>query len=1740
MKLHLPVPLARLLCLALVCQTHAANITWNIKSDQTHIISEDNPLVLPTDGDVYKRGDGVLTITLTEDGTQAPTKEEADASSASDFAGDVYIKEGILRLGSYYAAGVHNNYYVSADVLGRTGTIYVDKGAELSLGISQNNVVEFYKSISLNGGTLKLEDAYNCFHNGITLTADSYLISDWDDKVASIYGLYAEGYRLTIDTTWGSNTEFLGEVCAENITITRYGHVSFDAGKGLTSVSVGSLIAGDNCQVEFRVPQASSFNLREISIGKDSCLRMLEGTYGLNSFSLNGDAEIRAGGGGSLSISTLSAAGYTLTLKEDEDVGGPFNVVLRGSSSAAALVLTGNINTRLESATSAASHKFGDIQINDGATLTFAGSACTPGGALSTCNALGVLEATVGNAGTSYKAVSLSSKSISGNGTGAYISDAALELYGNFSISNTTLSDFSLAEHQGADLSLTDVSLTGSNSLTITHADNTGVAGGYTLLGTDTLSGGTLIGSLSIGIAEQLLGSYAGAAHVLIALDGLNATGLTVADFSVSDAVAQKIGIVDSVSTTADGVLLYLAAGKNLTWMGGSGAWNMTNARWNVQGGQTGSTYSNGAYVTFASGNSSSTVTLDEAVEARRVTVQGSAYRFMGGSSLSIEKELLLQSVDGVAAEVSFDTAPRFGAESGIILADERCSLSLGVGNVSVMSLSNKGSVKLTKGNLSVSGSVEQGGNVTLLVGTLSLADSSANSFTKLVSSGGVVYAGAAGSLSVGGGSQLGGISGGALDVAGGSVSITGAQQTSLSSLSGSGSLIVQGSLTLAEASTLSGDLSIGETLTVESGLSLGGNLAAEDICLGMLGTTPVLEAAALIGESVNFTLSSAASAYLQSLSLTGGQSCTLASLTNGAGSTALRIDGGDAILLGKTHYTIREDAASHDIVLTAETYNACSWTSTDGVADSAEDWGGTLAGENDTVGLLGEGTSEVGLSGTVSVGVFDVEHTRAEAYRLQGDSLYANEMNVRRGALELENADTVIGGSVIVQVRGSLTVASGSRLEAANMLVEGEHDFTNAGTTILSGVLNAANAQIENTGSLTVGSGQSAIGALLASELQGAGDFAVTKGGEVTITGNSVVGCLNNEGVISMAESDLTLNRSTLHGGQLVVKDLTLATGDNAFDKLVVANVAGNTSSLELGDGSAISGKLSGGGALYVTGKVSIQELESPQAEVSIERNGYLTLHSSTVFGGSYTSAGTLLATDATLNFSTRVAQGGDVSAHELVLGSSGNSFGLLTTSVLTFVKPTVGEAMLSVQSLSAAAPEGIAVNIIDSDMQVGNYLLVDASRALTQKDFTLNADFVAECLESDIEASLGCGQDGGLYLYMVMRDENKYAHHAASANGRAAGSLIDNIRNVQRPAADTDLGKLMDSLENAINAGATAEQVDAIAAAAGGVSIPALSVALAGDVARQLRAIRNRTTAMGVDSRYEHPDMPYINAWINAEGDYRTLEDDGTASGFTLSSWGGTVGMDIDVAEELTLGFACTALYGDFSAEGVDNAEGDFDTYYASIFARIPVRGWVHTFVMTAGMADVSLERTVRHAGGSYMAEGSTDGLALGALYEVAYTISLAEDDSACWQPVANISVVHATIDAYEEEGTDAALSAGEQEFTQVSIGLGARLQTVVGESVYNRTSLLELRAMLKADIGDREGETDIAFASLPGQTASLSSNDYGAVGVELGAGLRIPVSVDAGELFFDVSAELRSGHSEVNGAAGWRVNF
>lgn len=380
----------------------------------------------------------------------------------------------------------------------------------------------------------------------------------------------------------------------------------------------------------------------------------------------------------------------------------------------------------------------------------------------------------------------------------------------------------------------------------------------------------------------------------------------------------------------------------------------------------------------------------------------------------------------------------------------------------------------------------------------------------------------------------------------------------------------------------------------------------------------------------------------------------------------------------------------------------------------------------------------------------------------------------------------------------------------------------------------------------------------------------------------------------------------------------------------------------------------------------------------------------------------------------------------------------------------------------------------------------------------------------------------------------------------GRQGLSMADNALLQLNPQNDASqypaLSAVLDALDTYVVAGDSAA-ANHLASSLVGASAAAMSAAIAGDMERQLRAIRNRTTSMGGNPdpcRGSYGELPAFHAWVNAEGDHRYLSADGEHPGYSISSWGATLGVESELTPCFTTGLAFSYMHGDFEAKSAEAADGNTDFYYVSAFGRYSIRRWSHTLVGSFGWADAELSRRLPIDGGGISSGGQTNALSYGVLYELGYSIPLDEQGDTILQPLVNVLFSHTSMDGFDERGSDISLHYGDSDMTGVIFGLGARVQGNVGETLNERTARAEARALLKLRAGDRSASVTSSFVELPSVSAHTRSAEPGVVGAEFGAGIIVPLGVDSGALFMDASFEFSGDYTEVNGVIGYRLDF
>lgn len=304
-------------------------------------------------------------------------------------------------------------------------------------------------------------------------------------------------------------------------------------------------------------------------------------------------------------------------------------------------------------------------------------------------------------------------------------------------------------------------------------------------------------------------------------------------------------------------------------------------------------------------------------------------------------------------------------------------------------------------------------------------------------------------------------------------------------------------------------------------------------------------------------------------------------------------------------------------------------------------------------------------------------------------------------------------------------------------------------------------------------------------------------------------------------------------------------------------------------------------------------------------------------------------------------------------------------------------------------------------------------------------------------------------------------------------------------------------------------------------------------------MRSIRNRLPDNRDD--WTASEGSGSSFWMEADSGYVSLSAQNGAAGYTNSAWGGTVGCDTLVSPGFLFGAAFSALSGKLKADAADQASGHLDTYTLSLYAHGKSGRWSHAAVLSAGLAEADLDRTVSYGAGQYTASGNTSGSTLAAGYELAFEAVCPDEESpASFSPLASFSVTSVRLKNYDETGAgNASLRVSGMERTFGTAGLGFRASLPIGSNLFNREAFLSLRMAVLQDVGSRRGRSDVRLSDVESPAQRQKSAEVGSTGFEAGVGMTIPLEAQS-SLFFDVQTDFRAHQSSVQGTVGYRYFF
>ncbi|WP_417006487.1 hypothetical protein [Akkermansia sp.] len=714
---------------------------------------------------------------------------------------------------------------------------------------------------------------------------------------------------------------------------------------------------------------------------------------------------------------------------------------------------------------------------------------------------------------------------------------------------------------------------------------------------------------------------------------------------------------------------------------------------------------------------------------------------------------------------------------------------------------------------------------------------------------------------------------------------------------------------------------------------------------------------------------------------------------------------------------------------------------------------------------------------------------------------------------LELAGGDITLGGrndgaSRVTTVENLASGTGGGTLDlgrGAQLVLTGQQAGSHVTDVTISGDGTLTLGGTGTDSSLTLGNGSSLDGVLL--DIREGSALSTAAGSVNTVSG------LTGAGALKLSGAEMTVDSSASHTftGTLdgASGTLNVKSGNGSVQTIKGAGNAGYNLNVSDGGALTLAGAAAEGGnpaqAAYkgITvngGTLNIGSASDPKTQLTLGTDGLSVTGNSTV---------TITTSSTTVD---GLGNPFVTSSGNITLGDGTGEVTLVMTNLDTLVTGSTETLNMELFKTTDGALVSLGDNVTLQDMIL--------SSLYENLSLTTNDSMTA------------------IILTGTARTENIFRDSSLTRNAATGADLLWNSR--YHMEEGTTLRDFYTSVLLSQNAGDYSGAARKLAAAAGS-TVTSLGIAQRDSLRDQMGWIRNRVAQMGVNPAYVHEDMPYFHMWMQGTGSYAKLDTKGDESGYELTTWGGTVGMDVDINDNFTAGAAFTANYGSLTANAADTADGDLDSYYVNLFARYQSRKWSHLLILTGGWNDARLTRTVDYGSGSYQAHGSTTGSGFGAMYELAYDIALNEDKSVILQPLFNASIVTTRMDGYSESGSagNAGLRVEDQELTTAAVAVGARLSGLMGSNVFGREALGEIRVNVSQDMGDRRGQANVGFLADPSYTRPVYGAKVGSTAFQAGVGLSVPVGTQ-GVIFVDGNADIRSGSSSINGSIGYRYNF
>ena len=782
------------------------------------------------------------------------------------------------------------------------------------------------------------------------------------------------------------------------------------------------------------------------------------------------------------------------------------------------------------------------------------------------------------------------------------------------------------------------------------------------------------------------------------------------------------------------------------------------------------------------------------------------------------------------------------------------------------------------------------------------------------------------------------------------------------------------------------------------------------------------------------------------------------------------------------------------------------------------------------------------------------LDKTGSESFVLDGNLSTDGNLKVTEGVFSVgeDSVSKVQGG--IVSLGDEETNKRGDLRVDGYLEVASDSDLTDSHGSI------SGSGTLHTDGTLTVGEDVSLNGPQI--ELGTGGVLDVTSAAEATVGGLAGDGTVHGDLMVQRTESSAgaeSVFSGSLDGNLTVGQgaNQTLAGLRDSEESNVAVQDGGKLTVKGSDSGEVLLRSISNGGAGAERGALTFSASADSR---SAQAGSNIHVKEDIVFWNG-------ASTELRFNMNSAELWNDDAPS-ALMLTTDGTIYIERQTS---FKLSSLSKVLLGgeARDLTAVAiMQGGAVEVVEQYTPQGRAVPLDLPAAGSATSVTDLSDIV-EIEKDDLfyilfEKVIMYTNGQTVYLDMVARTTSAFDAAAETHNSRAGANLLWAAQQSGVLQTDANVLDVALSLNNLLQTNPGKAQ--RVMAAIAGSTTTALGAAQRDALKEQLTRVRwhaaqvdmalPTTTKESADAarvvtaksglpaeaaETASPAQPaWVHTWVEGTYSHAKLNTRGDESGYRLNSWGGSFGVDMDLDRDLRVGVAITALYGDVDARAMDTAKGDLDSYYLSLYSRYRSGMWGHTALVSGGLNQAKLNRTVDYASGSYSTRGKTEGYGLGAMYELTYDFVMDDSRTALLQPLFNVSVVTTRMGSYSEQGAGGTgLHVGDQKQTTTTMALGARWLQACGAEMLGRMATFELRANVAQDLGDHRGEADVALLANPGYTANVVGAKVGRTALQAGISLAVPVSDDT-RLHLNANADLRENMTSWNASVGVSIRF